>query len=123
MTSRVRAAVITGFLVATIAGGVTVTTEPKGERVTVTGEPVDMWCFLEAGDRGPGKKSCATDCANGGNPIAIVDNNGILYVTAALKSHESSRALLIGKMSEQVTVTGTLVRKNGLRMLYIDSVR
>ena len=34
--------------------------QPKGDRVTVTGEVVEMWCYLEAGDRGAAKKACAT---------------------------------------------------------------
>jgi type 1 fimbria pilin len=25
--------------------------QPKGDRVTITGEVVDMWCYLEGGDR------------------------------------------------------------------------
>ena len=36
---------------------------PKGERVAVSGEVVEMWCYLEAGDRGASKKACATACA------------------------------------------------------------
>ena len=96
--------------------------QPKGERVTVTGEVVEMWCYLEAGDRGAAKKACATSCAKAGNPIALVDAKGTLYVAAGLKSHQPAQELLLGKMSEQVTVTGTLVKNAGVQMLYIDSV-
>jgi hypothetical protein len=32
------------------------TAQPKGERVTVTGEVVEMWCYLEAGDRARRRK-------------------------------------------------------------------
>jgi hypothetical protein len=100
-----------------------VAAQPKGETVTVTGEAVDMWCYLEAGDRGAAKKACATACAKAGNPIAIVDAGGNLYVAAGLKSHRPAHALLLDKMNEQVTVSGTLVEKNDLKMLYIESVR
>jgi hypothetical protein len=97
--------------------------QPKGERVTLTGEPVDAWCYLEAGDRGPAKKQCATDCAKAGNPIALVDAKGTLYLVAGLKSHQPAHALLIDRMNETVTVTGILVQKGGVRMLYVDSAR
>jgi len=101
----------------------TVSAQPKGERVTVTGEVVDMWCYLEGGDRGPAKKACATACVKAGNPIGILDAKGNLYVAAGLKDHQSAQALLIDKLSDDVTVTGTLVRKGGVQMLYVDSVK
>jgi len=97
--------------------------QPKGERVTVTGEVVEMWCYLEAGDRGAAKKACATACAKAGNPIALVDDQGQLFVLAGLKSHQPAQELLLGKMSERVTITGTLVKNPNAQMIYIDAVR
>jgi hypothetical protein len=107
----------------TLVGMSAVNAQPKGERVTVTGEVVEMWCYLEAGDRGAAKKACATACAKAGNPIAIVDAAGNLYVAAGLKSHQPAQELLLDKMSERVTVTGTLVKNSGVQMIYIDSVK
>jgi type 1 fimbria pilin len=97
--------------------------QPKGEKVTVKGEVVDMWCYLEGGDRGAAKKQCATMCAKAGNPIAILDARGNVYVAAGLQDHQPARDLLLDKMSDEVTVTGTLVKKGGSQMLYIDSVK
>lgn len=82
-----------------------------------------MWCYLESGDRGPAKKACATACAKAGNPIGILDSEGNLYVAAGLKDHQPAQALLIGKMSDNVTVTGTVVKKGGVQMIYIDSMK
>ena len=97
--------------------------QPKGERVTVSGEVVEMWCYLEAGDRGAAKKACATACAKAGNPIALVDDKGQLFVLAGLKSHQPAQELLLDKMSERVTVFGTLVKNPNAQMIYIESVR
>lgn len=97
--------------------------QPKGDRVTVTGEVVEMWCYLEAGDRGAAKKACATACAKAGNPVALVDDKGELYLLAGLKSHQPAQELLLDKMSERVTVTGTLVKNARAQMIYIDTVR
>ena len=97
--------------------------QPKGERVTITGEVVDMWCYLEGGDRGLAKKACATACAKAGNPIGILDAKRNLYVAAGLKDHQPAQTLLLDKLSSDVTVTGTLVRKEGVQMLYVDSVK
>ena len=56
-----------------LAGTALLRAQPKGERITVKGEVVDLWCYLEGGDRGPAKKQCATACAKAGNPIGILD--------------------------------------------------
>jgi hypothetical protein len=97
--------------------------QPKGPTVTVKGEAVDLWCYMEGGDRGPAKKECATACAKAGNPIGILDAKGNLYVTSGLEDHQPARDLLLQKMSEQVTATGTLVTKGGMKMLFIKSVQ
>src|SRR5215213_6959724 len=85
--------------------------QPKGPTVTVKGEAVDLWCYMEGGDRGAAKKDCATACAKAGNPIGIVDAKGNIYVTAGLEDHKPARDLLVEKMSQEVTATGTLVTK------------
>jgi len=113
-----RIAIAMAFLAATIA-----LAQPKGPTVTVKGEVVDMWCYMESGEHGPSHKACATACAKGGNPIGIVDSKGDIYIAAGLQEHQPARDLLVNKMSEQVTATGTLVNKGGLKMLFIQSVR
>ncbi len=107
-----------------LAGTATwVIAQPKGERATIKGEVVDMWCYVEGGDRGAAKKACATACAKAGNPIGILDTSGNLYIAAGLKDHQPAQTMLIGKMSDEVTVTGTLVKKGGVQMIYVDSVK
>ena len=68
-------------------------------------------------------RSCATSCAKAGNPIGILDAKGDLYVAAGLADHQAAQALLVDKLSTDVTVTGTVVRKGGVQMLYVDSVK
>jgi hypothetical protein len=76
-----------------------------------------------SGEHGPTHKACATACARAGNPIGIVDAKGDIYLTAGLQDHQPARDLLLNKMSEEVTVTGTLVTKGGTRMLFVKSVK
>src|SRR5437773_11472746 len=102
---------------------IVVLAQPKGPTVTVKGEAVDLWCYMEGGDRGPAKKDSATACAKAGNPIGIVDAKGYVYLTSGLEDHKPSLDLLIAKMNEQVTATGTLVTKGGTKMLFIKSVQ
>src|SRR5258707_809781 len=118
-STLVRLSAITLLVVGTSA----LNAQPKGERATIKGEVVDLWCYLEGGDRGPAKKACATACAKAGNPIGVLDTKGNLYVTAGLKDHQPAQAILVDKMSQEVTVTGTLVKKGGVQMIYIESVK
>ena len=119
---QAKSRMLTG-MAALFAVSLTVFAQPTGERVTVKGEVVDMWCYLEGGDRGAAKKACATSCAKAGNPIGILDAKGNLYVAAGLADHQAAQALLVDKLSTDVTVTGTVVRKGGVQMLYVDSVK
>lgn len=119
-----RSSVVTIVVFGVVVGGISVLrAQPKGDRATVKGEVVDLWCYLEGGDRGPAKKACATACAKAGNPIGLLDANGNLYVASGLKDHEPGRTLLLDKISQEVTVTGTVVKKGGVQMLYVDSVK
>jgi hypothetical protein len=120
---NVRSALGAMVLLAAVNTVIPAGAQPKGERITVTGEAVDMWCYLEGGDRGVAKKACATACAKAGNAIGVIDAKGNLYLAAGLQDHQPAQALLVDRMNEQVTVTGTLVRKNGVQMIYIESVR
>ena len=106
-----------------LAGTALLRAQPKGERITVKGEVVDLWCYLEGGDRGPAKKQCATACAKAGNPIGILDSAGNLYIAAGLKDHQPAQTMLLNRMSDEVTATGTVVKKGGVQMIYIDTVK
>ena len=108
-----RTFIVVSVSVLLFAGAQALRAQPKGQRTTITGEVVDLWCYLEGGDRGPAKKDCATACAKAGNPIGVLDAKGNLYVAPAL----------LNKMSDHVTVSGTLVRTGGVPMIYIESVK
>jgi len=97
--------------------------QPKGQPATINGEVVDLWCYLEGGDRGAAKKECATACAKAGNPIGVLDAKGNLYVAAGLKDHQPARSLLLARMSDQVAVSGIVVRNGGVQMIYVESVK
>src|SRR5439155_24894060 len=88
------------------AGAVIAFAQPKGEDVTVKGEVIDLWCYLEGGDHGAEHKDCATMCAKAGNPIGILDDKGNIYVAMGLKEHQAGMELLSDKMAETVTATG-----------------
>src|SRR2546422_4405106 len=115
--------VISVAVVALVLTVRTAIAQPKGEEVTVKGEVIDLWCYLEGGDHGADHKDCATMCAKAGNPIGILDDKGNIYVVMGLKEHQSGKELLSDKMAETVTVSGTLVKKGGVQVIYFKSVK
>src|SRR5882672_5884438 len=121
-----RSKLVSALVVAAVVCAFTVrvaVAEPKGKEVTVKGEVVDLWCYLEGGDHGAEHKDCATMCAKAGNPIGILDDKGNIYVVMGLKEHQAGKELLSDKMAETVTVEGTLVKKGGVQVIYVKSVK
>ena len=96
--------------------------QPKGKNITASGELVDMWCYFEGGDHGPGHKQCSTACAKAGNPIGLLTKDGTVYVMAGMKDHQPAKDVMVNHMNENVTVKGTLVNNGGIKMLYVSGV-
>src|SRR5882724_1302500 len=105
------------------AGAVSIFAQPKGATVKIKGEVVDLWCYLEGGDRGADHKKCAIACAKAGNPIGLVTEKDEVYVMMGIKDHQPGKEVLIDKMAETVTVEGTLVKKGGTQVIYVSSVK
>ena len=101
-----------------LGGALSSYAQPKGETVTVKGEVIDLWCYLEGGDHAAEHKTCAVDCAKAGNPIGIVTDVGEIYVIMGMEDHQPGRDILLEKMAEVVTVAGTLVKKGGIQVIY-----
>ena len=118
-TARV-SCIAVGLIVLASAGGLA---QPKGATVTIKGEAVDLWCYMEGGDRGAAKKECATVCAKAGKSIGVVDSQGTVYLVSGIQDHQPARDMLVGKMNEAGEVTGTLVKQGGAQMIFVRSVK
>ncbi len=94
-----------------------------GAEMTVTGEVVDLWCYLDSGARGADHKACAIACMNAGNPVGIADAKGDVYVAMGAKDMKPGKDVLKDKMAETVTVTGKVIKKGGVQAIYISSVK
>ena len=104
-------------------GGVLALAQPKGDAVTLKGEVIDLWCYLEGGDKGADHKKCAVTCAKAGNPVALLTEKGDIYILVGIKDHDPAKDQLIEKMAENVTVEGTLVKKGGVQAVYVTSIK
>ena len=94
----------------------------KFETKTVTGEILDMKCYMTAGKHGPDHKDCAAMCLKGGSPMGILAEDGKVYLLIEGKDGSAyEEAKKHG--GETVTVTGTLSEKNGVQALVVSEVK
>ena len=97
--------------------------ENTGKEQTLTGEVVDVFCYLSHGAKeglGKGHASCAKHCIQNGLPVAIKVGDQ-LYL-AAMSSHDPANTALADLAGEQVTVHGQVMELDGQHLISITRV-
>ena len=89
---------------------------PKsGSTVTVTGEVLDMACYLDHGAHGDGHASCAEKCISSGLPVGLKSADGTVYLL--IGEHKPANAELAQYAAKTITVKGKFVNRDGLNLL------
>ncbi|MBI1746752.1 MAG: hypothetical protein HYR55_09210 [Acidobacteria bacterium] len=89
---------------------------------TITGEVIDIACFMGHDASGKNHTKCAVQCAEKGIPLAILDEKlQQIYLPLAL-DHSSPNAKLLNYIAQRVTVTGRVIKKGGLTGIEIKSI-
>ena len=96
------------------------------ERVTVTGELIDSWCYISGimFAEGTAHHQCAVWCAVGGIPVGVKADDGTVYTVLRVEGDDTSVAnpRLITIQSHEVTVDGDLYRRDGVNYLLVTEV-
>ena len=95
----------------------------KFETKTVTGEILDMKCYMTSGAHGPEHKDCAAMCVKGGSPMGILADDGKVYLLVEGKDGAAAFEEAKKYAGEMVTLTGTLSEKNGVQALIVTEVK
>ncbi|MGA7563689.1 MAG: hypothetical protein WBW55_10830 [Desulfobaccales bacterium] len=94
------------------------------EKVTVTGEVIDLYCYTTAGERGLGHKACAIACAQKGIPVGLLEKGtDKIYILLPDKKDTPIPAGVINKCGEEITVTGQKYLTGGDTFLTIESFK
>lgn len=97
---------------------------PEGKAVTVTGVVVDVSCKFGQGLSGDEHRMCAQVCADRGLPLAILADDGTLYIpTTAAMPGDGQNAQLKEYAEQRVTVTGKAFAAGGAWALQIATVK
>ena len=107
------------LLFITLAAFINKKVEPK----TVTGEILDMKCYMTSGAHGQGHKDCAVMCIKGGAPMGILADDGKVYLLIEAKDDSGAFEEAKKHAGEMVTITGTLSEKNGVQALIVTEVK
>ena len=96
------------------------------QRVQVTGEVIDTWCYLSEimYPLGTAHHQCAVWCAAGGIPVGILADDGQVYMVLAFGDDDTSAAnpKVMEIQSHRVTVDGDLYERDGIKYLFVDRV-
>ncbi|HSU85967.1 MAG TPA: hypothetical protein VLI42_04475, partial [Chthoniobacterales bacterium] len=80
----------------------------------VTGEIVDMMCYVDHDAKGEKHANCGEKCIKGGGPVGIVSDGKAYLVVGAHKPMNDELAPLAGKT---VTLKGKMASNGGMTML------
>lgn len=94
--------------------------EKVGSEQTITGEVVDLACYLSEGASGPSHKDCAQKCIASGLPVGIKSGDEI-YVAIG-SEHGPANAALAPLAAQEVTAEGTVTERNGVHLIAIKKV-
>ncbi len=90
---------------------------------TFVGHVVDLACYVGHSSIGDSHRECATSCAKAGVPLAILDQeSGTLYLPLSKNHHSPANAELMPFVERDVRVTGTVVEKEGMKTILLESI-
>ncbi len=87
---------------------------------TITGEVVDLACYLDHGASGAPHQDCAQKCISMGLPVGIKSGDH-LYL-AVTSDHNPANKTLASLAGKQVTAEGTVSERDGVHLLAIKKV-
>lgn len=91
---------------------------------TISGEVIDVSCYLGNGEegRGPDHKDCAIMCAKAGSALAILTEGGVIYFPVSPMG-KNNNGKLLDYAGDNVEVTGNVVSQSGINGIRIESIK
>jgi hypothetical protein len=100
------------------------------EKVKVTGEVIDTWCYLSGVMGGPeavvgtAHHTCAMWCAAAGIPIGLLAEDGTLFMVLKLEGAGTASGTenILRIQSNKITAEGVAYKRDGQNYLIVDKV-
>jgi len=102
----------------------------EGERVQITGELIDTWCYFSGVMGGPdavvgsAHHTCGMWCAAGGIPVGLLTEDGTVYmvITWEGSAEIADGTRLISVQHDRVTAEGVHFARDGIDYLLVEEV-
>ena len=94
----------------------------------LTGEVVDVSCFLQLGKRGEAHIPCGQKCVRNGQPIGLLTDREQLYLIIPEEHHPrrdgqvSLKDRFAELMGKRVTISGMVTTYNDYRVLFVQTL-
>jgi len=96
---------------------------PASKNATISGTVVDVSCKFGQGLGGPDHKMCSEVCADRGLPLAILTDDGKLYIpTSSAMPGDAQNSKLKAFAEQRVTVSGKVFEAAGAHAIQIASI-
>ncbi|NNE51657.1 MAG: hypothetical protein HKN30_04565 [Sulfitobacter sp.] len=102
----------------------------EGERITVTGEIIDTWCYYSGVMGGPdavvgsAHHTCALWCSASGIPIGLLTEDGTVYTVLNLGPQDNATGgdTALTLASHTVTAEGMFYARDGINYIVVERV-
>jgi hypothetical protein len=97
-----------------------------GKPISVTGEIIDLSCYLQNGKHGDKHRDCGQKCVRNGQPVGLLAEDGTVYLLID-EEHDPRRDGLtefrqkaVDLMAYIVHITGTLTEVSGQKAIFVQ---
>ena len=102
----------------------------EGERIRLTGELIDTWCYFSGVMGGPeavvgtAHHTCAMWCAAGGIPVGLLGEDGSVYMVLALPGEDDANGgdTFLDLTGDTVEAEGMHYARDGIDYLVVSEV-
>ena len=94
-----------------------------GAKKTITGEVVDMGCYLGRGAKGEGHIACATKCIANGMPMGLLTSDGKLFLLTMNHDNPDPYNKIKEMAGKNVAVTGSAMERSGVSAIDVTDFK
>jgi len=90
---------------------------------TLTGEVLDMGCYLAHEEHGAKHVACGTKCVAGGMPMGLLTADGSVYLVTMNHDNADPYNQLKKMVGQTVTVTGSVSERGGMKGIDVTGAK
>ena len=102
----------------------------EGERITVTGEFIDTWCYFSGVMGGPdavvgtAHHTCAMWCSAGGIPVGLLTPEGEVYMVLKIEGDDNNTGgdTILSLASHTITADGMFYERDGIKYIVVEQI-